>query len=219
MSEPNHLCSPPDDFNGQWCQTGSDHSLAVAQGDTDYPPKKHLTYYVKSLPLTRGAVHPQHPMALNFQRACETWSAHIPITFERVFVEDGADFKIRTANAHEESEKTTSVAEAFFWSDVNAKVVKVWKRIEEWDCYSVFLHEIGHILGFRHEHVFLSAPQRALIGGNESAATYRLLQMVVDEKSIMSYGYVRQFLVGTGSASLSAIDIEQAKAYYKDKYD
>jgi hypothetical protein len=126
-----HIPATPDDFKGSWCQTGIDSGLAVAQGDNDYPTKPQLTYYIQSLPGTRGQVSRDDRLALTFQEACDEWSKYVPITFVRTLDQNtDYDFKIRTADQNEEMEKVTSVAEAFFWSDVNAKVLKVINEIQ-----------------------------------------------------------------------------------------
>jgi hypothetical protein len=136
---------------------------------------------------------------------------------------------IRTANKDEESEKSNLIAEAFFWSSSNSiKVLKVklpqilikkmWKSIENWDAYSVFLHEVGHILGFRHEHVFLTSDERKAIGTDETSTGLELLQKtnIADTNSIMSYGYLRQFTKNCSrQAELSETDKLQAISYYK----
>lgn len=100
-------------------------------------------------------------------------------------------------------------------------MVKIWKKIEEWDFYSVFLHEIGHILGFRHEHVFLNEAQRSAFGPNESSTGLSLLQLeVVDTQSIMNYGYLHQFKIVPNEkkrAQLSETDKVQARSYYSKK--
>lgn len=78
----------------------------------------------------------------------------------------------------------------------------------------MFLHEVGHILGFRHEHAFLSLEERCLIGFNESSSGCLLLQDVVDKSSIMSYGYLHNFKENMGRAELSETDQLQAKKLY-----
>lgn len=204
---------PCDDFNGEFCTTGVDCQLAVASHLGDFPKKSELLYYVKSLPGTFGLVSWDSHLVVPFQMACDEWQKCTGIKFIRTDRQNLADFIIRTANADEESERHNLIAESFFWSSKEKKVLKVWKRINQWNAYSVYLHEIGHILGFRHEHVFLSQEERAFIGvKDESSHTYTLLQEVVDKSSIMSYGYLQNFTDASGMiATLSDTDKEQAK--------
>lgn len=154
-----------------------------------------------------------------FQNACNVWEEFTGVKFQRTMNEEESNFIIRAATEIEEVEKHKLVAEAFFWSSQNKKVLAVWKIIKDWNAYSVFLHEVGHILGFRHEHVFLSESERNVIGTSESATGYELLQNtnVADTKSIMSYGYLSQFSLTNkaGCAELSDTDKSQATNYYK----
>ena len=61
--------------------------------------------------------------------------------------------------------------------------------IDQWDAYSTFLHHIGHIMGFRHEHPFLSTDQRKCLSMGKTPPSSK----IVDKNSIMSYGYLSQF--------------------------
>lgn len=224
MAEVSMIDLVPTDFKGAICQTGNNCEPSIIKSLRDFPPKKNLDYYVQSLPSatgkhTGGKVSCNDPLIIEFQRACDEWTKYTQITFRRTTNKAEADFMIRSANLSEEKEKSKKlVADAFFWSDDDEiKVLKIWKKISEWSAYSVFLHEIGHILGFRHEHAFLSQHDRGLLGSVESSRSYKLLQEVVDKYSIMSYGYLRQFVLvsGKGEAELSAVDRDEAIKLYE----
>jgi hypothetical protein len=164
-----------DDFNGEICSTGTDCQLATASHLRDFPRKTTLSYYVKSMPGSGAIVAFDFPLVITFQAACDEWTKYTKIKFQRINNQE-ADFIIRIANKDEEIEKKSLVADSFFWSSSkDVKVIRIWKRISEWDAYSVFLHEIGHVLGFRHEHVFLSQEERAFIGN-----LFFFVQFVVD---------------------------------------
>ncbi len=123
---PRNIKAGPDDFIGVgFCQTGKDAGLTVILNRNDRPPKQTLYYYVQSLPGTRGKVDENEPLALEFERACKEWSEVVPITFKRTRVRENEDFYIRTANADEERERVTLIAEAFFWSDTDQKVMSL----------------------------------------------------------------------------------------------
>lgn len=213
-----------EDFRGHFCQTGSDCQLSVAAHAHDFPSKNLLRYYVQSVPFVTypqkesrpGKVPSDAYLIVEFQKACDEWSKFTCIYFKRTEDKENADFRIRIANGNEEEEKKNLIADSFFWSypKTDLKVLRLWKQLGDWDAYSVFLHEVGHILGFRHEHAFLSEDERSSIGSNESSIGYLMLQTVVDKSSIMSYGYLHQFKENSGRAELSRTDQLQANRLY-----
>jgi hypothetical protein len=226
MTEISLVSIAPNDFNGMLCRTGTDCQLSVAVHALDFPSKETLLYYVQSIPFTSypqktafagGIVPSDTYLVREFQKACNKWTEYTGIKFERTYDKEASDFRIRMANTNEEEEKKNLVADAFFWSypENDLKILRIWKQIGDWDVYSVFLHEVGHILGFRHEHAFLSADERILIGSSESSAGSMLLQGdLVDKTSIMSYGYLRKFKENCGNASLSVTDQDQCRKLY-----
>ena len=210
------------------CGTECNQELAVAFHGNDKCTHPILYYYVRSI-TNWGKVSKGNTLVKEFQKAADEWHCHTNIRFVRVFLNesryhteddlviDAPHFVIRSANRDEEDEKKTWIASAFFWSSLNEKRVVVWGKIKQVHAYTVFLHEIGHILGFRHEHVFLSAADRtAFSETKEKPDGYLLLQDAVDKDSIMSYEYLKDKIHdphGEGG-HLSSTDILQARNYY-----
>jgi hypothetical protein len=81
---------------------------------------------------------------------------------------------------------------------------------------AILVHEIGHILGFRHEHVFIGAEARINMKSSSTSADLLLRQEIVDENSIMSYGHLNKILSSEENCHklLSETDLKVAKAWY-----
>jgi len=89
----------------------------------------------------------------------------------------------------------------------------------KWDAYSIFLHDVGHILGFRHEHAFFPTINRITNEKIDGNSQYSQNMRIVDTHSIMSCDYLQRFTKGSGKqAELSDADKLQAKAFYDDSY-
>ena len=174
----------PSDFDGVFCTTG-DGCRAREHLVHDRPPNDELYYYIQSVPgQRRGTVAKDNPLARAFQEACDEWTKYTGMHFIRVKSKNAEyDFVIRVADRTEEEECTSRTVEVFTWSSSSAKVIKLWKSVLEWDAYGVFLHTVGHILGYRHEHAYRHGD---VFMGN----------LRVDESSIMSYTYLKQFRSG-----------------------
>jgi hypothetical protein len=143
-----------DDFRGVICDLGfGDDVIYTAQVNQNICQINPVKYYIRSFP-GKGRVGKNDQTALIFQRACDEWTKHTGVRFERVFAESESNFFIRCANKTQEYEEKHMVARSFFWSEKRVKTFIVWKQFKNWDAYIMFLHQIGHILGFRHEHGF-----------------------------------------------------------------
>jgi len=166
----------------------------------DIVGKQELCYYVRSLPSTHLVTH--YYLCRDFQDACEEWTLHTGIRFRRLEEEGGeeCDFIVRQANEDEEEENPSTICESFFFSTPHKKVVKVWLGIVLWVPYAVFLHTVGHILGFRHEHCHQKLDNQI---------------HTVDQESIMSFAYLSRFrFSGEVGAQLSTRDCLKASELY-----
>ncbi len=207
-----------DDFQGEFCDLGFDADLAITAHVDNRCPHEIVTYYVQSLPKLKR-VSQDAPMVQAFQRACDEWQKYSGVQFQQVSKDENPMFIIRAANLQEEDEEKDMIARSFFWSQRSKHRIKIWKSIEDWNAYSVFLHEVGHILGFRHDHIFLLDDERTGITATaETNAGVQLLQpeAIVDRESIMSYGYLKAMKDRKKEARLSTIDKTQCRQYYHD---
>jgi len=197
------LSTAPSDFdrNHLICSTGD--------GRVMYPsaPSLSTTVGIKRTVVTKDntlyyhvddSVHASGPPFLlgAFDGACSEWTVWSGIVVRRINVRDDADFRLRMANDNEEEEAGKGrVVESFCWATHpkhHIKVIKVWRRIADWDAYAIFLHAMGHVLGLRHEDCFSTTCTRV------TTASQTLLEsttgpLVKNAQSIMSYEYLCQF--------------------------
>lgn len=184
--------TPKSDFN---------HCFCDVETRVDTPTTQRLYYYVQSMPGYVGTIAKDNPLVMDFQMACDEWTKHIDITFERVMSRHNIHhFKIRCATKVEEEESSTTSVMNYFIANDDIGVLCLWRRIKEWQSYAVFLHAIGHIIGLAHEDAF---------GPDDTS-------MICE--SIMSYAYISQFQRNSPHVPcLSGIDKERAHQLKADE--
>jgi hypothetical protein len=150
----------------------------------------------------------------NMQQATDEWEAVCGIDFEYQPQFDGHQgtdnpgvlFTVRGFNA-----AGKFFAASFFPTD---PVFKRWVLIDptyfgdhEYDKVGVIRHELGHALGFRHEHIRPNAPPGCPDEDAIYEGTVALDLTPYDPKSVMHY-----FCGGRGSRSLALTDIDREGA-------
>lgn len=208
-------------FNG-YCNTGENSRLAAASSEDDRIKVDIVYYKFESvLEATGGRVADSNKYKISFRRAATEWPKHTGINFEETTSEKGQYyFIIRKADAREEKEKGPKlIADSFFWSDSDAiKTLVMYKAMITKNHYTVFLHELGHVLGFRHEHCFLTDSEKAALNLSESHIGLSLLQSDIDHGSIMHYPNLWEHWNSEDDIKLSEVDIAQSKHYYREFY-
>jgi len=198
--------------NFKICNTGENTALSTAINNKDKCSILNLKYYFKSYPGSSSIISNEDEWANIFQKACNEWTKHTGINFSRT-KQNESNFEIRLATPEEETDHPNRIADSFFWSDTPRRII-IHKKMKKcgYSRYTIFLHEIGHILGFRHEHIFeLENPT------NETSIGIKLISLEVDDKSIMSYNYLINNGLNKVKLSLSDLDIKSAKLYYNIK--
>jgi len=88
-------------------------------------------------------------------------------------------FTFRDATPEEERELPGVIAYAFFPGDTPREVVLLAAFNSQFNKVSVLAHELGHLLGFRHEHIWVGLTGETTDGA-EHVTRY-------DKNSIMHY--------------------------------
>lgn len=145
----------------------------------------------------------------NMQLATDDWSASCGVSFEHVDSADNSDL-LRPPEVHfpvrHISASGAFIAAAFFPTDpVHRRRMLIDPSYfnTKFDRVGVLRHELGHSLGFRHEHIRSGAP--AVCPDEDTTGTVDLT--AYDPKSVMHY-----FCGNVGSRSLAITDLDRTGA-------
>ena len=184
--------------------------IAVAdyQGRTiRWAPDTPLTYAVLKRTFTTSEAYAA--VAANLDRATREWESICNVTFRHITAADdantlvppGVTFAVREIDAH-----GAFFAESFFPNDPPDRR-HVWVDPSyfhaSYDPVGIFRHEIGHILGFRHEHIRSGAPAAC---PNESGE-HVVAVTRYDPRSVMHY-----FCGNVGTRTLAFTEVDRTGA-------
>jgi len=145
----------------------------------------------------------------NMRAATEEWERTCGVNFEHRAKLDSRSGKGREGCVfvvYEYNSGGTIIASAFFPSDPPARrhvLIDPSYYSTSFDKVGVLRHELGHVLGFRHEHIRNEAPP---VCPNEPLWDTQVLTGY-DPKSVMHY-----FCGGVGQHSLSISDLDRKGA-------
>ncbi|KQR77294.1 hypothetical protein ASF98_21340 [Arthrobacter sp. Leaf337] len=184
----------------------SSELVGILQGSkiVRWSPGTTLTYCVLRKTFNDQAQYEE--IAANMQTATRAWEETCGIKFEYRNDLDGSDslrppvvFPVRLVDA-----SGAFIAAAFFPNDiVNRRRLLIDPSYftTGFDHVGVLRHELGHTLGFRHEHIRSLAPR--VCPDEDSTDTIDL--SAYDPKSVMHY-----FCGGVGSRDLAITDVDRA---------
>ncbi|POX42656.1 hypothetical protein C3486_03525 [Streptomyces sp. Ru73] len=149
----------------------------------------------------------------NMKAATRDWSDTCGVQFEYVSAADNSGslrppevlFAVRHIDA-----KGAFIASAFFPNDPPHRrrvLVDPSYHTTDFDRAGVFRHELGHTLGFRHEHIRSGAP--AVCPDEDTTGTIDLTQY--DPKSVMHYFCGG---VGTRELAITSMDRDGSRSVY-----
>ena len=180
--------------------------VGILQGSriVRWSPGTVLTYCV--LRKTFGNQAEYDEVAANMQAATKAWEETCGINFEYRNDLDGSDslrppvvFPVRQIDA-----SGAFIAAAFFPNDIANRrrlLIDPSYFTTGFDHVGVLRHELGHTLGFRHEHIRSLAPR--VCPDEDTTDTIDL--GAYDPKSVMHY-----FCGGVGSRDLAITDVDRA---------
>lgn len=159
----------------------------VPRWDVNRPNGRKLQYFVQaeSFPSPDKA----RTAASHFQQAADSWNElNLGITISEVDVQDIANFYLVYKVNPTIGPGTRTLARAFFPHEIDQDVV-VFKKGFDPDglpiLKNIFQHEIGHILGLRHEFAITGDDRKNLKAEGNGAIQY----LGMDYNSIMSYNF------------------------------
>lgn len=155
---------------------------------------KVLTYFVRRSTFADETTY--RTVAANMPKATAAWEAECGVRFQYLAEldkaanvgPDAALFDVRGVHPDQVTEKTKKVlASAFFPnSPVERRHVWVYPRYftqQDFDPVGIFRHELGHVLGFKHEHI--RAPSAMDCGDEKFQQATPMTPY--DSKSVMHY--------------------------------
>jgi hypothetical protein len=145
----------------------------------------------------------------NMRRATDDWAATCGVQFEHVVAVDESDslrppevvFPVRHLDTG-----GRFIAAAFFPNDPESRrrvFIDPSYHTTSFDRVGVLRHELGHTIGFRHEHIHSGAP--AICPDEPTVGTVDLTQY--DPQSVMHY-----FCGGVGSRELAISELDRVGA-------
>lgn len=204
------------------------HGLTVAllgqttpQGKLDrLSPEKarNMTWFLQADTFKGSGIDPED-VESNIRYAMTDWEKVCGVKFRRVQEEKDAYMVVRFTDTSGDPQMESVIAMAFFPSSPpEERIVHIFPGYATAtdSVVGILRHELGHVLGFRHEHARLGTllPEKYREDLTNTVALTKY-----DPKSVMHYNFTRLGLGGTSALEISELDSQGAKFYYGGSVD
>lgn len=210
--DPSYGNAPVSNFSGTTGDNAPDEpdSLVVGYGtivprwDVFQQPGRKLQYFVnvESFPSSKEV----DVAKTNFQQAADSWNElEIGLTIVETSDSSVANFHLVYAVNPTKGPGRTTLARAFFPHERDQDVIVFSKALEPRNLAilkNVFQHELGHVLGLRHEFAITGDEAKDLKAEGKGATQF----MEMNYNSIMSYNFPPR---------MQQSDRDQTIAFYK----
>lgn len=189
------------------------HEQLVVGGDSSgkriqWPPGTTLNYSIIRPSFATEAMYNQ--VKNNFEAACKQWEGFCNVKFQHITQNDNAQIYSPSGNLTfivcGYNVNGDFIAQSFFPDETQSErrvLVDPSYFSTTFDQVGVFRHEIGHIIGFHHEHIRSGAPSAC-----PQESTDGLIPLTnYDSRSVMHY-----FCGGAGNIRLQFTDLDTAGA-------
>jgi len=137
-------------------------------------------------------------------KAMKYWQSACGIKFSKV--DSNPFFTFRDSTAQEEKDLPGVIAFAFFPGNTPREVVLLSIFNSQFNKVPILAHELGHMLGFRHEHIWIGLTRESTVGA-KPVTKY-------DKNSIMHYQRLWDDSAKKVLTKLSTLDITGARLIY-----
>eukprot|EP01113_Clastostelium_recurvatum_P002080 TRINITY_DN1086_c0_g1_i4.p2 TRINITY_DN1086_c0_g1~~TRINITY_DN1086_c0_g1_i4.p2 ORF type:complete len:257 (-),score=65.61 TRINITY_DN1086_c0_g1_i4:199-969(-) len=95
--------------------------------------------------------------------ACDSWDGVCGVEFKQARSPKDAFIQVRDATFEEEHARSNRgvIASAFFPGETKREIVIFRRFATQFNSVAVLCHELGHVLGFRHEHIWTKLAGRS----------------------------------------------------------
>eukprot|EP01113_Clastostelium_recurvatum_P015083 TRINITY_DN1832_c0_g1_i1.p1 TRINITY_DN1832_c0_g1~~TRINITY_DN1832_c0_g1_i1.p1 ORF type:complete len:241 (+),score=58.93 TRINITY_DN1832_c0_g1_i1:64-786(+) len=154
----------------------------------------------------------------NIRDACNGWDDICGVEFKEARRPDDAFILVRDATDDEESDPHNAgvVASAFFPGESIREIIIFKAYVGAFYAVSVLLHELGHVLGFRHEHIWVNlTTEKVKFVDDKSGKQWDAQQLTkYDPDSIMHYQKIKDDIRLGKVTTLSPLDQMGAQLVY-----
>eukprot|EP01113_Clastostelium_recurvatum_P034637 TRINITY_DN4722_c0_g2_i1.p1 TRINITY_DN4722_c0_g2~~TRINITY_DN4722_c0_g2_i1.p1 ORF type:complete len:250 (+),score=84.42 TRINITY_DN4722_c0_g2_i1:110-859(+) len=152
----------------------------------------------------------------NIRDACNGWDDICGVEFKEARRPDDAFILVRDATEDEENEPNNRgvLASAFFPGEAIREIIIYRAYAKAFYAVSILMHELGHVLGFRHEHIWANLTGEP-VKFKQDGKQWDAQQLTrYDPDSIMHYKKIWDNVAAGKQTTLSPLDQMGAQLVY-----